>query len=189
MLDPINVLSRMEVNTSGAGAAVRSYRDAFEANLTVDLARQHIEAITGVDYKFDDITHAKYTVLYVIDAILNSKEGERDYNKIVSDSFVRADSFLKAESNQWMFTSAEAAKAEATADVKVSDEATVQVQTTNEGKIKKGGKKVIALELYRETVLKEGTSANDFIKLLMERADMSEGGARTYYHICKKECA
>ena len=186
MIDPVNVLQRMGVDVSNRALAIRSYRDRFEEALTTDVARQHVEQLTGVDYKFDDLPHAKYTVLYVIEAILNTQEGERNFNQLVLDSFARANTFLNRKDMAFLFATKDNAPVEA-AQVQVGEE-TVTVAKKSDGSIKKGGKKVIAINLYKEHVVKNGMDSKDFIKLLMKEADMNEGGARTYYHICKKEC-
>lgn len=188
MLDPINVLTRMGVDTNCRATAIRTYREQFEEKLTVDMVRQHLEMVTGIDYKFDDLPHAKYTLYYAIDAVFNTQEGERNYNQLVLDAFTRANTFLRKADHQWMFAASEANKPTEGASVQVG-EATVSVEKKADGSIKKGGKKTIALELYKEHVLKNKGTKDAFVKLLMDATGMSEGGAGTYFYICKKECA
>lgn len=187
MLDPINVLTRMGVDTSNRAHAIRTYREKFEESLTVPQVKEHLDLLTGVPYDFSDLAQAKYTLLYVIDALMNSQEGERNYNQIVFDSFNRASTFLKRSDMQWMFATSSAPKQEG-ASVQVGEE-TVTVEKKADGSIKKGGKKTIAMELYKEHVIKNKATKETFVKLLMDATGMTEGGAGTYFYICKKECA
>ncbi|RWZ83508.1 MAG: hypothetical protein EO766_17640 [Hydrotalea sp. AMD] len=56
---------------------------------------------------------------------------------------------------------------------------------TGKTKIKKGGKRILCLEMYRKHVVDEGMSNKDFVKLIIEKLDLTQAGANTYAWNCK----
>ena len=77
--------------------------------------------------------------------------------------------------------------------VQVVSSVDVKVEVKDNGQMKKGGKQIIALELYKKFVVdaEEGNklSNSDFVKLLMKELGMSLAGSRTYAYNCKNHFA
>ena len=65
----------------------------------------------------------------------------------------------------------------------------VQVAVNTNGKIKKGGKQVLAAELFKTHILNnaEPMSNKEFVELLMKELDMTKLGANTYLFNLRKE--
>lgn len=54
------------------------------------------------------------------------------------------------------------------------------------GKIKKGGKQVLALQLFKTHVVEKSVSNQEFVAVLMKELDMTKAGATTYAYNTKK---
>lgn len=74
-----------------------------------------------------------------------------------------------------------------TGPVKIVKIENVSVAVKDNGKIKKGGKQLIAEQMYKSMVVEGGMSNADFVKQLQEKVSMSLYGARTYAHNMKKK--
>jgi hypothetical protein len=88
----------------------------------------------------------------------------------------------------WMYT--EAPRVTVAADVKqVVKGIDMKVAVKANGKIKKGGKQILAAELYKKFVLEATKAATnqEFIAILVKELDMSKSGATTYAYNCKKQ--
>ena len=72
--------------------------------------------------------------------------------------------------------------------VQVVEGLDVKVAVKANGKIKKGGKQILALELYKKHVVDATSPLNNqqFISLIMKELDMTKAGATTYAYNCGK---
>ena len=66
-----------------------------------------------------------------------------------------------------------------------------KVEVKADGKIKKGGKQILAAELYKKHVVETENPVDNqgFIKILMAELGMTKAGATTYAYNCKKQFA
>lgn len=89
----------------------------------------------------------------------------------------------------WMFLREEYRK-EAEQELKmIVEDVDVKVPVKEDGSIKKGGKQILARELYKKHILEadQPMSTQDFIALLMKHLDMTKSGATTYAYNCKRD--
>lgn len=72
--------------------------------------------------------------------------------------------------------------------VQVVEGIDVKVAVKADGQIKKGGKQILAMELFKQQVVDSTTPLTNqqFISLLMKELDMTKAGATTYAYNCGK---
>lgn len=95
---------------------------------------------------------------------------------------------------QWSFLWAQpeddeiSSKMDDSVKVQVVEGLDVKVAVKANGKIKKGGKQILALELYKKHVIDATPPLNNqqFISLIMKELDMTKAGATTYAYNCGK---
>lgn len=108
---------------------------------------------------------------------------------VVDAAFSHAQTFIMNPMNSWMFTVGETVSAGG--EMKAfSSEVNVKVEMKSDGKIKKGGKEVIATALYQKYMadLNGAEFSNQaFIAILMKELGMTKAGSTTYNFNLKKK--
>lgn len=110
-----------------------------------------------------------------------------DVHGVAEEAASYAKQYVADPSKQWMWVSEESI---AVLEGKTHVEGvTVQVATNADGKIKKGGKQVLVLELYKKHVLETTPpmTNQEFIQVVMKDLQMSKAGATTYAWTARKE--
>jgi hypothetical protein len=176
-------------NGTAIAQIVQSIREKIEgAAQPLVTANAIIEDIIGaVPYPITDVREAR-----VMAQRLAVKSHELNYqivhvHEMVEEAAAYAKTYIADPSKQWMWTSEDqAAATELRSEVKGVD---VQVAVDSTGKIKKGGKQVLVLELYKKHVLEAETpmTNKEFIEVVMSDLQMSKAGASTYAWNARKE--
>jgi hypothetical protein len=200
MLDTRPALDRLGISTTSAMHAVQQVRlwieDGAEAdrlNRTNDL----LERILGVKLTMADvndrpvatpITYAVTIAQAAVEATIQQSGMVDNVDLLMSNARARADKFITNPSHKWMFAVPETTET-STEQVAVADGIDVKVAVKADGKIKKGGKEILAIALYEKHVKNAATPVDNqgFIAILMKELGMSKAGATTYNYNMKKK--
>lgn len=173
-----SVLTQLKINATSHLYAVQDVREIVEASADpIGAARTIINSLTLVgDHTISDAVAARMTAQYLVqDAIvLGSKY---DPQESLAKAAAKIAGFRISDP---YFFSRGVVVSEAPV---VKTEGSVQVAVKADGKIKKGGKKVLAQELYAKHKSLDNKS---IVEIFMKALDMSKAGATTYLNNCKK---
>lgn len=189
MLNTKAVFERLELGTSGLQAlqAIRTKID--EAIDPVAKANELINTMIGINRSYDEKKFARLVAMAVADNAFKSNHEIADVEEFLSGAEDRVRKLMSDPNMQFLFV--ESPKTTTTVDVemKTVEGTDMKVAVKANGKIKKGGKEVLALELYKKHVLEASTAATnqEFIAVLMKQLQMSKAGATTYAYNCKKK--
>lgn len=187
MLNTEHVFQRLDLGHSSV-TAVQKIREAIDtASSPMSKAVALIDAITGVKRDFPNVETAKLTAMAVGDEAFKLKHVIEDADAFVDACIARATKFIADPANAFHFVKPEA-EAVGTTET-VIEGIDVKVAVKADGKIKKGGKEILALELYKKHVLeaKKALTNQEFIAVLVKELAMSKAGATTYAYNCKKK--
>lgn len=159
------------------GAMVRESADPISE------ATRIVALITGVTERFTDVNVALAVAQNVVQVAI--KNDTFDPQQAI-DEGKSIDARLRA-SQPWLF--AVSSKVDTPSETVHVGTAEVAVAVNAQGKIKKGGKEVLAVELYRVHVMEAATPVpnSEFIQILMKELGMSKAGATTYAWNCRKK--
>lgn len=172
------VLTRLDIDHTSRAMAVQKVRQLIEGS-TQPLAAARVLfgnlAAPDAEFKFTDPNEARLTVAFLVDDAI--KLGEQ-YDP--NDALKRAAEWIinHRANNPWAFW-----KPEGTVETTTEERAGVQVEVKTDGKIKKGGKQIMAQALYSANPTLDNAA---LIKLFQKELDMSEAGARTYVYNLRK---
>lgn len=147
-----------------------------------------IKDIIGVDAAFEDVRKARLVAMLVGEKAVRSAYMIDDEDIFLRECDEAIDKRLTDPKNAWMYVAANPLMAPVE-KVQVVADIDVKVEVKANGKIKKGGKQVLAAELYKKRVLEAKTPATnqEFIACLVKELGMSKAGATTYAYNCKKQ--
>lgn len=187
MINTSPAFTRLNLGTS-SGRAVQEIRDLVNASKTpTTKASELIKMIVGVETTYTDPTRARLIAMSVADEAFKVNHQIADAEDFIKLCEARVDAFMTRVENAWMFATKGVTHAQET--VQVIDGIEMKVALKANGKIKKGGKEILAHELYKKHVLEAPTALTnqEFITVLMKQLDMSKAGATTYAWSCKKK--
>jgi hypothetical protein len=187
MLDIKQVLQRYAIRTSNISFAVADTAVVVgEAPDPIQRAKRLFDDVLGVvaiDLSFDEPVYARIAAKKMIQLVAerNYEVEEIEVPKLLSEIIQYTDQYVQDPKNSHLWSQPDEDNPAPKA-VHVVEGLDCKVVLTNAGKIKKGGKQVLAHELYVKYVLEaEVPLANqDFIVLLMKELDMTKPGATTY---------
>lgn len=114
----------------------------------------------------------------------------QDEQEVLTNARARAMRLLTSPQHAWMFAKPEStASGQPTEQVAVAAGIETKVAVKADGSIKKGGKEVLAIELYKKYVknAEKPLTNQEFIAMLMKELGMSKAGATTYrYNMVKR---
>lgn len=183
MKNAIDQLNNMKFNTNSIAALVQQVRAKIEgARDGVKEAKKIIKQVTGVNVSIVDVTEAIPFTQYVVSIALKADDSMQ-YTTIIEEARKNVSTLFKTHS--WL--SAEKAKKNETVAA-VVDVLDTKVVVKEDGKMKKGGKRVLAVELFNKYVANaaEPLTNPEFVKLLMDKLGMTKYGATTYAYNCRK---
>ena len=139
--------------------------------------------VAGVDMSFDDDNVAIATTQYMFDSIVHHP-GWFDVDELAERSRLKAVALVTNPKNRWMFRKSEV-------DIEGSGMKTevqgvdIQVEVKADGKIKKGGKSILAIGLmnrYLDQCVAEGKPyiPKEMKAILVKDCQMSDLGSGTY---------
>jgi hypothetical protein len=168
--------------------AVQKVREVIQAAADpLAKAISVINDIIGLKPTFEDPILARVTAQKVAEEAFKANHVVDNEEAFLANAREYATKFTTDPKNQWMFAKDDtsATPSEAVQFVEGID---VKVEVKANGKIKKGGKQVLAAELYKKHVLEATTAMTnqEFIACLVKELGMSKAGATTYAYNCKK---
>lgn len=187
MENAIITLEELEINTKSPTQAVQQVRQHIEGStFPTEAASDLIFNITDIRVEFKDLPTALHVAQYVVyDAITLVSAVPQD---VVDSAFVRTAALF--EKQPWIKPSVASENAPQT-EVAVAAGVEMKVAVKADGKIKKGGKQILAVELYKLHVVETQSPVDNqgFIAILMKELGMTKAGATTYAYNCRKQFA
>lgn len=146
-----------------------------------------IKDIIGLEPKYDDATRARLVAQKVGEEVFKANHRIADEEELLKTCEDYVTKFMTNPKNAFMFAK-DTPTSIAVEKVEVVKGMT-KVEVKSNGKIKKGGKQVLAAELYKKHVLdaKKAATNQEFITILVKELGMSRAGATTYAYNCKKQ--
>ena len=177
------ILDNMGFDTECVSKMVQQIRTHITVSSSpIEKAKQMIKTIADVDVTIPDIETAVPLAQFVAKASL--EEEVCDFPDIIERAFSYVSELFKK--HPW--SAPKVASQTNGPVVAVVEGIDVKVEVKSDGKIKKGGKQILAAELYKKHVTDAETPVDNqgFIKILMSELSMTKAGATTYAYNCKK---
>lgn len=200
-MDVSPALKHFGIDSQSTIHAVQQVRTFVEGGDRPKQAAELIDKVVGVHVdpsKFFDrpIGTADHWAIMVSQAVVEGCIKQNciveDAEVVVENAFTRAQNYIMNPLNKWMFVANETTAATTSGgEVKsVSNMVDTKVEVRADGKIKKGGKEVMAVALYQKYVadLNGAEYSNQaFIAILVKELGMTKAGATTYNYNMKKK--
>jgi len=190
MINTEKVFERLDLGTSRVTSviAVRTAIDDEAESNKKAKAEDLIFQLLGVKVVYEDQKKARFVAMKVAEEAWKVNHKIDDEQMFLHDVEVKIDAFMTNPNNAFMFVKPESYSAEPTEMKAVVAGVDTEVAIKKDGSIKKGGKEVLARELYKKHVLEsnEPLSNQGFIAVLIKDLGMSKAGATTYAYNCKK---
>lgn len=203
MINTQVAFERVGLSTTSTTKAVQQVREHLEQHSegivagAIEFINKTIGAnVSPDDFKLEGATPDAWaiTTTQAIVEYCVQQHHTVDEETLLTHAWKRANDYINKKSNQWMFAYAVESAAQSSSNV---EGVQVQVEVKADGKIKKGGKTVIAEAMYMQFLAdkaarNEGPLSSDnqaFIKILMDKLEMSKAGASTFGFNCRKKFA
>lgn len=190
MLEVSHVLDRLNIRRTSVPFAVADVAvRVADSSDPLYAATKLFNDILSVTVPFKDAVHARIASKHMIRDVLTykCKIDNDDVQDIVDEAIEYADGFCANPANSYLWSQPDEDKVSTEiAQTVIGCEQKVVLR--EDGKIKKGGKQVLAAELYDKHVKNavEPISNTVFIQLLIDTLDMTKPGATTYAYNCRK---
>lgn len=178
MLNTEQVLIRLNIDPQSVIRAVQQVRQLIEGSKNpLGAAKAMFDNLTrDTPFTYTDANEARMIVARLVqDAIKLGEQYDPD------DALRRAAQWIAnyRVTDPWAFAKPD----NSTVITETVTRHDVAVEVKEDGKLKKGGKQMLAQALYAKN---PGLDNKALIQLFMKELDMSEAGARTYVYNCKK---
>lgn len=179
MLNVAHVCERLNINARSNIAAIQDVRQLIEgAANPIAAARSIISNFVadGTDVELKDEIEARMIAQHLVNnaILLGDKYDPLQTLKQAAERIAR-----QRIENPWFFYK----KTFSTVETVTETRHDVAVEVKADGKIKKGGKQVLAQALYEKH---KGKDNKAIIEIFMRELDMSKPGATTYFYNAKK---
>lgn len=172
------VLRKNNINPMSVAQALQGARELVEKRGRMGAARL-IEELTGIRPAIP--THNKKAVHFT-QAIIQGLmlDNKADCNVLIDTANIRVEKMANDPSNAWMYVEKED---DTSTKVQVSSEVNVSVKVNSDGQIKKGGRAILAEELYNKYVINgtEAVTRSFMIDVFVREIGMTPAGASTYF--------
>lgn len=188
MLNIKGQLEHLSLNMDSPIHSMQTVRDQInEAPNPTAFAQDLIKQLTGLERKYDEPVIARMVAMGIVEQAVRLQGEIADPEMFVLSQEARVNSLRQNKDVAWMFVQTERDVQEENLQSIAGTE--IKVAIKDNGKIKKGGKQVIAAELYKMHVLTAATplSNQQFIALLVKELGMSKSGATTYAYNAKRQ--
>lgn len=188
MINAKPVLAHMGFSITSPSRVVEEIRSAIESSdHPLKKANQLITDITGVEAKYTDIVLARHVAQYIAQNVVTHDILDVEEALIAAEQH----SANVVKSQPWAFVKDDPVVGVDETVATVVEGIDVKVAVKSDGKIKKGGKQVLAVELYKKHVVEATTPATnqEFIAILMKELGMTKAGATTYRYNMAKQFA
>ncbi len=186
MLAQVKAVETLGFSTISALRAVQEVRDVVETSSDpIEKAKDIFKNITGLTFDVESKIDALHIAQIAVESAVKSGL-DQDYifqpDDVLQRALEKVKQFRNNPNMQYIYT---AEQVQEKFEEK-KEFAGVEVAVRSDGKIKKGGKQVVALQLFKEYVVEKKISNKEFIAVLMEQLDMSKSGATTYAYNTRK---
>lgn len=184
----------------GAVQAVRSRVTKDDVNCMPGEGVALINKLLGTQVSRDDLLSGVeeklvadfelMTAQAVAETIVRNVGIPVDEAEVLAAAKARVARLMSAPQHHWMFVKGSTSYGAPTTQVAVVEGLETKVAVKADGSIKKGGKEVLAAELYHKYVasLNGAEYSNQaFIAILVKELGMTKSGATTYNYNCKKK--
>jgi uncharacterized protein (UPF0335 family) len=179
MLNTTHVLERFNIDSKSAGFAIQEVRQIIEGSPDpLGTARSIISNLIeqGTDFLVTDPIEARMTAQYLVNSAITLGD-KYDPNEALKHAAERI--AIQRVENPWFFYKPTFSSVETVTETRHD----VSVEVKADGKIKKGGKQILAQALYEKHKGKENKA---IIEIFMKELNMSKAGATTYFYNAKK---
>jgi hypothetical protein len=186
MIDASHAFDSIDAPNHSIQSIVQSIREHIEmAPNPIVRAGAMIDAMIGTIPPISDARYGRVLAQRIAVLIVDHNFKIASVDELVKEADVYARKYINDPSKAWMWATADAEAAVDALPVVVDG----VVTQTSSGKIKKGGKQVLVLDLYKAHVLEAETplSNQEFVQVVMKELQMSKAGATTYAWNAKKE--
>lgn len=191
MLNVSHVLERNDIRSWNATHAVGDI--AAKVKDSTDplyMATKLFNDILSVPVTFTDAVHARIAAKHMIKDVLTYKcvIDNDDVADIIEQAIEYADGYCADPTNSYLWSQPDSDTAPTQVTVQVVEGIDIKVAVREDGKIKKGGKQVLANEMYQQYVIEaeKPLTNQEFIALLVDKLAMTPLGASTYCYNCRK---
>ena len=180
MLNTTHVLERFNIDTKSRFLAVQEVRQVVEGSVDpLGTARNIITNLIeqGTEFSVTDPIEARMTAQYLVDKaiLLGDKYDPNEALKSAAERIA-----IQRVENPWFFYKPTFSSVETVTETRHD----VAVEVKSDGKIKKGGKQILAQALYEKHKDKDNKA---IIEIFMKELQMSKAGATTYFYLTKKK--
>jgi hypothetical protein len=188
MLNVSQALTNLGITQTSTARAIREVTEIVNQSNPLTGAANFIKSILDIKVKFADENVARVTASAVIEAVLKVNGQVEDANVLYEAAVARAMKHINTPSNHWMYVT-ESEEANSIKETRAFvDGIDTKVNVKADGTIGRGGKQILAAELFDLHVVNSATPCDNacFVKILMKDLGMSIAGARTYAHNLRK---
>jgi hypothetical protein len=191
MLDTNHVFQRTNIRTESVIFAVADTANLImEASSPVHTASKLFMDVLSVQIKFDDVVFARIAAKHMVKDVVISGcvIDPDDVDMIVEQALEYATTFCADAANSYLWSKPDDEGSLVPQQVTAIEGIELQVAVNDNGKIKKGGKALLAAELFQTYVLDAEVPLTniELVAMLMEKLDMTKAGATTYGYNCRK---
>lgn len=201
MLDVRPALNHFGISSTSAMLAVQQVRIYIEEGGDTDrLQRTNalLYKVLGVQLVPGDVSdravgdpydYAITITQAAVESVIKQDGVIDNVDLLMSDAKARADKFITNPAHRWMFAKPEVIST-STTEIAVATGIELKVAVKADGTIKKGGKELLAVELYKQYLATLNGAEYDnqsFIKILIKELGMTKSGATTYNYNMKKK--
>lgn len=181
-------IAHLNLDGNSVGRSLQIVRGRLErASSEINGASSFIKGLLGLDVEFTNNDVARVASFAATLFVIEAPNHTVDVNDVWQRAMTRANAFVSDPINAWLFVREPVVVAGKEAEQAVVDGIQTKVAVKADGSIKKGGLKILALEMYKREVEKGEVDRKAFTKSLMSELGMSLEGARTYAYNARKE--
>ena len=188
MLNVTHTLERMEITLTSPTRTIQEIGAIITATENVAAnAAKFIKSVLSLDVKFEDNDVARVTTLAVAEALVKCKGEVGDEVELYDHAVARAKKHMAA--NPWMYAKPEGVTRAGMETKAVIEGIDTKVAVRKDGSIGRGGKQILAAELFKKHVTDSTTPCDNacFVRILIKELKMTLPGARTYAHNLRKQ--
>lgn len=184
MISAKTTLTKLGFTIESTSRIVQEVREIIELSPTpLVRASKLIKDVIEEDITFTDIKEAIIVAQYVVMTL--AQHDEYDQELALHEGLKKVEQMKLDQPFAWVRPETQTSKGETSESV---GEGLSAVTIKADGKIKKGGKQLLAAELYKKHVTDSDTPVEnaEFIQILVSKLGMSKPGATTYASNCRK---
>lgn len=189
MLDVSHVLDRYRISRDSEAMATSEVGILVRDSLTPMATASHfVKDLLSINWVFDEPIYAGLVCKHIVKTCVKSRCLIDDIDAVMNDAIGYAYKFINNPNNSYMWAKLDESSDVSANHIKVVEGIDTKVAVHASGKIKKGGKQVLANDMYQKYVVNalEPLNNQGFISLLMKELDMTKAGATTYNYNQKK---